>query len=164
MQLPSIGHLFYRPQRSLAKVIFLQVCVCPQGGVGGVVGIPAACHAGQSWGGGLVPRGSPIFRGVGGDPQFWGGIFFSFLLSLGKHPPPPRSRVKHMVNERPVRILLECILVMTYYYRAGCHGLLAHTHPPPIRYFLGSFCVVRFKHFYRPLWPRLYFHRRLSFC
>ena len=26
-------------------------------------------------------------------------------------PPPPRSRHRHTVNERPVRILLECILV-----------------------------------------------------
>ena len=26
-------------------------------------------------------------------------------------PPPPRSRLQHTVNERPVRILLECILV-----------------------------------------------------
>ena len=33
-----------------------------------------------------------------------------------RHPPeqklpPPRSRLRHTVNERPVRILLECILV-----------------------------------------------------
>ena len=27
--------------------------------------------------------------------------------------PPPGSRLQHTVNERPVRILLECILVMT---------------------------------------------------
>ena len=27
---------------------------------------------------------------------------------------PPRSRLRHMVNERPVRILLECILVPFY--------------------------------------------------
>ena len=28
-------------------------------------------------------------------------------------PPPPESRLQHTVNERPVRILLECILVYT---------------------------------------------------
>ena len=28
-----------------------------------------------------------------------------------RHPPPPGSRLQHTVNERPVRILLECILV-----------------------------------------------------
>ena len=28
-----------------------------------------------------------------------------------RHPPPPGSKLRHMVNERPVRILLECILV-----------------------------------------------------
>ena len=32
---------------------------------------------------------------------------------------PPGSRLQHTVNERPVCILLECILVMTYIQRAG---------------------------------------------
>ena len=85
--------------------------------------------------GGLVPgRGSPIFRGVSnfsgrspifwgspiflgvsnfggikGDPPFFGGYFFDFCLSLGIH--PPRTRHRNTVNVRPVRILLECILV-----------------------------------------------------
>ena len=30
----------------------------------------------------------------------------------GSRHPPPRSRHRHTVNERPVRILLECILVV----------------------------------------------------
>ena len=30
-------------------------------------------------------------------------------------PPPPGSRLQHTVNERPVRILLECILVLFYF-------------------------------------------------
>ena len=30
-------------------------------------------------------------------------------------PPPPRSRLRHTVNERPVRILLECILVQSVF-------------------------------------------------
>ena len=29
--------------------------------------------------------------------------------------PPPRSRLRHTVNERPVRILLECILVQSVF-------------------------------------------------
>ena len=32
--------------------------------------------------------------------------------------PPSGSRLWHTVHERPVHILLECILVMTYLYRA----------------------------------------------
>ena len=36
-------------------------------------------------------------------------FYFYFLFLLGI--PPPRSWLGHMVNERPVRILLECILV-----------------------------------------------------
>ena len=31
-------------------------------------------------------------------------------------PPPPESRLRHTVNERPVRILLECILVFLLWY------------------------------------------------
>ena len=116
----------------MAKVIFLQACVCPRGG-----------------GGLLVPGGvSPIFRGVsnfsGGSPNFQGGLlffggvsnflgglqifgegvsnflgvskfffffFFSIFFSPNKifwdvPPSPPET-----VNARPVRILLECILV-----------------------------------------------------
>ena len=33
-------------------------------------------------------------------------------------PPPPGSRLQHTVNERPVRILLECILVV---HRSTCY-------------------------------------------
>ena len=32
------------------------------------------------------------------------------------HPPPPGSRLRHTVNERPVRILLECILVCNNFH------------------------------------------------
>ena len=42
----------------------------------------------------------PIFGGFWG---FFGGFFFASL--------PPGSRLWHRVNERPVHILLECILV-----------------------------------------------------
>ena len=60
----------------------------------------------------------------------WGGypqkkiVFDFFLISLGTptstpHPPhTPGSRLRHMVNERPVRILMECILVPSCGYMA----------------------------------------------
>ena len=76
--------IFYRPQRSWAKVIFSQASVCPQGG-------SASVHAGM--------------HSLGPDPP-------------GNRPPPeqthlpPGGRLQHTVNERPVRILLECILVV----------------------------------------------------
>ena len=77
----------------LAKVIFLQACVCPQGG-----------------GGGLVPGGvwSPIFRGGRGvwSPIFRGVSKFSGGVSN-----------RNTVNVRPVRILLECILVFFMFVR-----------------------------------------------
>ena len=65
---------FYRPETKFAKVMFLQVSVCPQGeGVRG---------------GGVGDRG--------------GGV-------CGMH--APCQILRDMVNERTVRILLECILV-----------------------------------------------------
>ena len=36
--------------------------------------------------------------------------------------PPPGSRLRHTVNERPVRILLECILVFNCYCSRYCAG------------------------------------------
>ena len=66
----------------------------------------------QFFGGGV----SPIFRGGGWFSNFSGGVskffflFFSILFppknSSGMHQPP------ETVNARPVRILLECILVL----------------------------------------------------
>ena len=73
------------------------------------------------WGGLQFFRGSPIFRGVSnfsGGLQFWGGLIFFgggnfFLISalFGDTPPPLGTRHWNTVNVRPVRILLECILV-----------------------------------------------------
>ena len=96
------------------------------------VGIPG-CLAGQSRGGGWVsqhalqvsPGGFPIFWGgvwswgeisnFSGGLQFWGGppFFFVFLISaFFGDTPPPGTRHRNTVKVRPVRILLECILVI----------------------------------------------------
>ena len=46
------------------------------------------------------------------------GVYLSACWDTHTHthtrppPPPPGSRLQHTVNERPVRILLECILVL----------------------------------------------------
>ena len=40
-----------------------------------------------------------------------------------RHPPPPGSRLQHTVNERPLRILLECILV-TKLFLFNVQGLI----------------------------------------
>ena len=83
-----LARTHYRPQRS-----------CGQGNI-----FAPVCHS--------------VHRGLGG---VW-------YLSMYRPPPeqtpprsrqppgsrpPPGSRLRHMVNERPVRILLECILVLT---------------------------------------------------
>ena len=46
-----------------------------------------------------------IFFGI-----FW-GFFLGFFFWIFFASPPPGSRLRHMVNERPIRIRLECILV-----------------------------------------------------
>ena len=82
----------YRPQRSWAKVMFLQACVCPRGGC-----LPQ-CMLGSPPG-----PGPPL----GADTPLPDQIPPGSRLQA----PPPGSRLQHMVNERPVCILLECILV-----------------------------------------------------
>ena len=90
---PKVGVVtfYYRPQRSWDKVIFSQACVCPRGG-------SASAHAGIY----------PPPPGPGPDPP-------RADTPPGPDPldqtPSPGSRLQRTVNERPVRILLECILV-----------------------------------------------------
>ena len=64
----------------VAKVMFLQVCVYPQGGGGCLPQCMLGCHTPLGW------RTPPEWR------------------------TPLGSRLQHTVYERPVRILLECIL------------------------------------------------------
>ena len=119
----------------VAKVIFLQASVCPQWGclpqcimgyhppgpdtpqgpdTPGLSTPPGlSTSPGTKYTPGLsTPPGlsSPFgtkYTSLGlSTPQFLGGIFlFDFFLLL------PGSRLRDTVNERPVSILLECILV-----------------------------------------------------
>ena len=111
----------YRPQRSWAKVIFSQASVCPQGRGRG----SASVHAG------LYPPDPPDQTPPGPDPPEQtppqtrppgtrhpprtrhppGANPPRTRHPPGADTPPPGSRLQHTVNERPVRILLECILV-----------------------------------------------------
>ena len=101
------GH-YYRPQTWFAKVMFLQVSVCPQGGVlhpGGGFSI-------QGGGGGVLHLGG--FSIWGGSPS--GGVLHPGGFSIWGGSPSggfsiPGGGVLHPVNVRAVRILLECILV-----------------------------------------------------
>ena len=106
---------YYRPQRSWAKVIFSQASVCPRGG-----GVSASVHAGiyppradhlppdqTSPPGPHPPRPDP----PGADPPREQTPSQSRHPPRSRPPPPPRKH-QHTVNERPVRILQECILVL----------------------------------------------------
>ena len=116
---------YYRPQAKFAKVMFLQVSVCPHGGHawllwgvhvfsgGGMCGFFLGGHAwfsrggmhGCSCGGGMCG-----FSGGGGMCGFfWGGMH--------------RIR-RDTVNERAVCILLECILVVLSINRETLRGAI----------------------------------------
>ena len=64
------------------------------------------------WGVSNFSGGSLNLWGVSnflGGPTFWGGFFL--ISAFFGDTPPPRTRHRNTVNVRPVRILLECILV-----------------------------------------------------
>ena len=104
-------YTFYRPQTKFAKVMFLHVSVCPQGG-----GIPA-CLAGPqaytkgevegSGGGGLQAhtRGEVGGSGWGVSRPTPGGVSQHAL----RQTPPPSTQLLLLA----VHILLECILVIS---------------------------------------------------
>ena len=104
---------FYRPQRSWAKVIFSQASVCPQGG-GGLPHPPGSRHPPGSK---HPPRSRHPPRTRHPQDQTSPRDKTNTPLPPDHiHPPdqtpiPPGSRLQHTVNEQPVRILLECILV-----------------------------------------------------
>ena len=95
----------YCPQTKLAKVMFLQVSVSPQGGVCMVVpggaclvapGGMHGCSGGHAW----------LLWGV--CMVAWGVVLG---CSWGGGHAWDTTRYRDTVNERAVRILLECILV-----------------------------------------------------
>ena len=108
----------YRPQTKFAKVMFLQVSVCPQGGGACVVapggggghawlllGGCACLLGGRAWllpGGACVvaPGGCVVAHGGACMVARGGGRAWFFRWDT--------------VNERAVRILLECILVIIF--------------------------------------------------
>ena len=109
---------FYRPQKKFAKVMFLQVSVCPHGGgvrgfIWGRVWFYSGGMRGFIQGGmrGFIQGGHAWFY-LGGHAWFyWGACmvlfgghawFFQFFRIQSD-----------TVNKRAVRILLECILVIT---------------------------------------------------
>ena len=82
-------YIFTGRNEVLAKVIFLHLSVI---------------HSVHRGGGGL--------QFFGGSPIFRGGFFFLISSVFGDTTPPPGTRHWNTVNVRPVRILLECILVL----------------------------------------------------
>ena len=84
----------YWPQRSWAKVIFLQACVCPQGG-----GVSASVHAGIPTPPDQAPPGSTPPR-PGTTPGSRHPPDQAHPPPGSRHPPPPGSRLQHTVNER----------------------------------------------------------------
>ena len=111
----------YRPQRSWAKVMFLQVCVILFTGGGCLPQCMLGYHpppeqTPPSWSrprpGSRHPPGSRP-PGSRHPPRSRHPPPSRHTHPQEQTPPPPGSRLRHTVNERPVRILLECILVLT---------------------------------------------------
>ena len=102
---PIKAHFITGRNEVLAKVMFLQVCVIlftgrdVWSGPGGVRHPPPGRHPHQV----RHPPGQTPPRADTPPGQ---------IPPPGQTPPPPRSsRLRNTVNDRPVRILLECILV-----------------------------------------------------
>ena len=127
----------YRPQTKFAKVMFLQVSVCPHGGAcvvaprGGHAWLLQGGHAWLLWGGMrgcsggacVVTPGEACVVAQGGE-HAW--LLRGCVVALGDMRGCSRGhawllpgghawdtmRYRDMINERAVRILLECILVL----------------------------------------------------
>ena len=111
----------YRPQRSWAKVIFSQACVKNSVHRGGRVS--ASVHAGTHH---PPPSRPPPPDQADPPPEQTPPLGADSPPRTRQTPPrsrphwdqadtpPPGSRLQHTVYERPVRILLECILVEQY--------------------------------------------------
>ena len=122
------SRVYYRPQRSWAKVMFLQVCVILFTG-----GVSASVHTPRA---GTPPWvGTPLGRYTPARYTPPGQVHPNQQIpSRQVHPPcrytppagtpragtpPPARKQTPAVNERPVRILLECILIYTVHFRQG---------------------------------------------
>ena len=106
----------YRPQRSWAKVLFLQASVILL-----TVGCLSQCMLGYTPLGADPPRSRPPGSRhppeadpLQADPP--GSRPSGTDTPRSRHPPrsrpPPGSRLQHTVYKWPVRIILECILVI----------------------------------------------------
>ena len=96
----------YRLQMKFAKVMFSQVSVCPQGGVCVWQTPRPPPRAGTPSGQAPSQAGTP----PGQVHPHWAGTSRAGTPSLGRYP-PGKYTPWQTVNKRPVRILLECILV-----------------------------------------------------
>ena len=79
----DVSAINYRPQTKFAKVMFLQVSVCPQGGhawlIGGVCMVAPGGHA---W---LLPAGGACVVALGGMHGFSGGGGACMVALRGGH-------------------------------------------------------------------------------
>ena len=112
--------------------MFLQVSVCPQGGRAWQGGMHGKGHA---WLGGVCMAGGHAWQmGMCGRGHAWQGVCMAGGVHVGGHvwqgaciagvcmvggachalPPANTTRYSDTVNERAVRILLECILVFEH--------------------------------------------------
>ena len=128
----GVVRYYYRRQTKFAKVMFLQVSVCPRGGMHGCGGVCGCSGEGHTWlllgghvwllpGGHAWQRGGMHGRGGWGVCMVKGGMHGkggscvakggSGVTKGGMHGKGGRAWYARPVIARAVRILLECILV-----------------------------------------------------
>ena len=137
----KISEYLYRPQTKFAKVMFLQVSVCPHGGYACVVAprgvcVVAAGGRGHAWlllrGHVWLLRGGACVVALGGCAWLLGGACVvapggmhgysqvgACVVALQGIHAWDMTRYRDTINEWAVRILLECILVFEYHDQSG---------------------------------------------
>ena len=135
LDLPVVRNYFYGPQRTCGQgYVFTRVCDSVHGGSPGrenppeQADTPGTRQTPPGPGRQTPPAGRTPPDQAGRTPPDQAGIpplDQADPPRPGRPPPPPPdqagrsppgSRLQHTVNERPVRILLECILVLKYIF------------------------------------------------
>ena len=140
----SCGLVIFTVRNEVAKVMFSQACVCPQGGEAGPGG--TWCSGGDSgpgWclllGGGCLVLGGSWSSGgclVGGSGGAW---YWGVGIPACTEADPPERRLLL----RTVRILLECILVLANFGGSEGEGVSGMCAPGLISFSFMQFLAKR---------------------
>ena len=107
---------YYRPRRSWGKAIFSETCVKNSVHMEGVHGKGGMHGGGHAWQGCAWQGACMEGRSVWQEGHAWQGGHVCQEGMHGMHA-APQQILRDMVNERAVRILVECILVLHFVWK-----------------------------------------------